>query len=815
MKLYFLEAPIGLTKSYTKTASELRKTSYPAVYEVTSHEAEVTSLQAFKDLLKAHAAKSHCLLKGQLSRPLTNESRKGTTDTNEPTQWVCLDIDGLPEQYQEPDLETAVVINGKSVVKVIPGAVVQVTTTWLLEQLGLGEYSHVIQWSASYGIENTKLRCHIFLLLDKPCPAPILKQWLIDKNLNTPVLTEALHLTKTGNALSWPLDISTCQNDKLIYIAAPNLRGIKDPMLGKPRITFIKGAKERFSISAAMPSTAKNREQMHRHLDRLREAEGLPKRKTTYKMHGTLEVLNKPDVCLVTEMKTERGFVYFNLNGGDSWAYYHPENNPDYIYNFKDEPVYVTKELLPAYWEELHQRTNIVGSDGIMHLAFLDPRTDRYYRGTWDTQAKDLKLESTTSALALKDYCKANGVPLHDDVVPEWTLTFDPHDNVRVDPDNRVINLFQPTPYMNAVARQVNVIPKTIKKVIHHVVGSDDESFDRFINWLAYALQARDRALTAWVFHGIPGTGKGTLLSKILRPIFGHEYVAVPRMKELEKEFNSFIDRSLIVAVDEVEAEAFQNERGVMSDLRRYITEEFVPLRRMHRDAVKVRNYTVWMFFSNASAPIRVSRDDRRFNVAKYQPLKLQITDLELAKIDTELQAFHDFLLYYQVNRDKVYAPLINEERESLMELTENAIDTVSNALAAGNMQFFIDQLPTDSRYTGDPRLVIKVDDFKSVINALLKRTDRNTGVCNAARDELRAIYEYTVGKIPDSPNKFTALVKHHHIKITKVWIDTKTVNGIKIVWQDTTDWQAYLDMFTPSTGKPTSKPVSVMSRVK
>jgi hypothetical protein len=51
----------------------------------------------------------------------------------------------------------------------------------------------------------------------------------------------------------------------------------------------------------------------------------------------------KPDSAVITEMKAERGFVYFNLNGGDSWAYYHPESNPDYIYNFKGEPSYLLK----------------------------------------------------------------------------------------------------------------------------------------------------------------------------------------------------------------------------------------------------------------------------------------------------------------------------------------------------------------------------------------------------------------------------------------------------------------------------------------
>jgi len=80
---------------------------------------------------------------------------------------------------------------------------------------------------------------------------------------------------------------------------------------------------------------------------------------------------------VITEMKVERGFVYFNLNGGDSWAYYHPENNPDYILNFKGEPAYLTKELLPDYWQQLTNTgsSTRTSSDGVLywHSATAEP----------------------------------------------------------------------------------------------------------------------------------------------------------------------------------------------------------------------------------------------------------------------------------------------------------------------------------------------------------------------------------------------------------------------------------------------------------
>lgn len=781
MQLTFLEAAVPLTKTYEKTSDGISKTPYPHVYEVTSHRESVKDLKGFHAALTKHAALNHCLLKGNVTRDLVKESRAGSTDSNAPTDFIVFDIDGLPVKSVE-DFLTAI---------------------------GLADVSYIVQYSASHGITSKDLRAHVFMLLDKPAPAPLVKQWLVQLNHQVDLLRNAMGLTKTGNALSWPLDISACQNDKLIYIAAPVLKGIKDPLGKTPRIALVAKSKASVVLPHPVNSTAKNRELTVKRIEEIREQAGLPKRKTTFKMHGSMEVLVKPDVCVVTEMKQERGFIYFNLNGGDSWAYYHPENNPDYIFNFKGEPVYLTKELLPDYWEELHQRTNRVDSRGVLKLAFLNPKDDKYWRGTYDTNTDELKLESTASSRALIDYTKANGIPLFDGIIPEFEMYFDPHDNVRVDLQNSVINTFAPSQYMKAQARKVKAIPKTIRKVIYHVVGGEQEVFDRFINWLAFALQERDRAETAWIFHGTQGTGKGILKNKILRPLFGHEHVALPRMKELEKEFNVFIDKSLLIIVDEVETNALQNEKGVIADLKLYITDEMVPLRRMHRTAQKVRNYSSWIFFSNKSVPVSVDRDDRRFNVGKYQPNKLQITDQEVAGIERELQDFHDFLLYYQVDPTKVREPLMSQDRQELMDMAESSVDTVANALINGSMEFFVDQLPTSDKYASNALAFNKVQDYKDVLVELISRTDRNTGICKIARDELRAIFEYTVGKMPESPNKFTSLLKHHRIIMDKVWLG-KTVNGIEVKWRDVSKFRAFESNIAPAAAAPVKKLMKV-----
>ena len=794
MQIFFLEAAVPLTKTYAKSAGNIVKTPYPFVWEFTSHNEQCKSLPEFEQLLKKHAALGHCVLKGTISRDLVKESRAGSTDTNSTTEWLVLDLDGLPETI---DLMT-------------PSGNPQsapLTIDMFLNEMGLGDVSYVVQYSASYGIENQRLRAHVFMLLDKPYAAPLLKQWLIQKNHEVPLLHGSMGLTKTGNAISWPLDISACQNDKLIYIAPPVLKGIKDPMGKTPRISLVKRKHDKLSLNGVISSSSKNKELTHKRIADLREEAGLPARKITYKMHGSTEVMLKPDECIVTEMKTERGFVYFNLNGGDSWAYYHPENAPDYILNFKGEPAYLTKELLPDYWQQLTGTgsSTRVSSNGLTYLAFLDRSTGVYWRGTYDATTDLLDITAAKNETQLRHFAKQYGVPMGD-FVPEWDLIFDPQDLVRVDVQNRTVNKFQPTQFMlNAGTKQPKAIPKTINKVIWHALGGEQAIFDHFINWLATIVQTRDRTRTAWVLHGTEGTGKGVMVGKILRPLFG-AHVALRRMEELNEKYNQFMQNSFLVFVDEVQTKALQNEQGVMAKLRNFITEDTIPIRAMYSNDVVVRNYTNWIFSSNMSDPVSIKKGDRRFNVGKYQAVKLQLTDAEVDGIEKELQAFYDYLVNFPADHELAGQIIHTADRDTMISISESSVDTVGSALLDGDFSFFIDQLPTDNSHVRNALLANKVKDYEDVLRTLIARTQPG-GSCTISREELRTMFDFTVGGMPTSPNKFTSLLKHHRLHMEAVWVNNKTVRGIKTVWKDSMHFQTYLaqHLTSPSASQSSS----------
>jgi len=767
MKLNFLQADAPLTKSFKRVQNAIQKSSYPSVINFTSCELAANDLAQFATHLRKQALKGMCLLKGELQRPLVNESRAGSTDSNALTDWVCLDVDGVDVQSVEH----------------------------FLQMVGLDNISYVVQYSASYRVSDKLLRCHIFMQLAKPMPAPLLKQWLKDLNFNTQELYNAMVLTKTHMALRWPLDITTCQNDKLIYIATPRFEGLADPFTGGKlgqRIQHVRKTNQFLDIKGTITSSSENRKRELERINELRELAGVPQRKYVFKAYGQHEVLTKPDVATITEMRQERGFVYFNLNGGDSWAYYHPEDNPDYIYNFKGEPVYVTKELLPEYWASLVQQASRTSSTGITYLAFLDKRSGQYFRGTYDNGTDELDLYPAKNETQIRHFAKQNGVPIGD-FIPEWEVIFDPHDNVRVDIANQTINTFVPTQYMLATPKAVTALPPITNKTISHVLGGEPEIIDHFINWLAVILQTRGQTKTAWLFQGTQGTGKGLLMNNILRPLFGVNQTAARRMEEFNEPYNGYMERVFLVFVDEVQTSALRNERGVIAKLKNFITEEKVVIRQMYQAGFEAMNYSNWIFASNMPDPIRIEAGDRRFNVGGYQAEKLQITSAEIDRLPNELQRVHDYLANYPANLQLASQPLETEARSEMIAISEEVMDTVAGNLLAGNMGFFVDALPTNDSYKSNMARLNAVEDYKKVLVDLINRPATRNGHYNISRDELYTIFQYNVGNMPESPNKFTGRLKHHRIQIKKVAIDGKTHNGITVEWKDTDQFGAYL----------------------
>lgn len=751
MILIFLEASQPLTKTFSLDSDgQLVKGSYPFVSLFTSHEESITDLKDMVKVIDRHASQGHCLLKGKIKRPLVNESRAGSTSTDEPTDWLCLDFDGAVKLRDADEFLKTIDI--------------------------LRDVDYVLQYSASHGIDKTKhFSAHVFMRLSKPQMPSYIKAWLRQLNLDTPMLAKGLSLTATGMALRWPLDITTCQNDKLIYVAPPILgKGIRKPV--GERTHFVRGKHRSVDFSRVSVNAESIAKKTIEAISRLREQAGLPAHSLRTKVDKRLgiEIMHKPGKATVTGVKENgKGFVQLNLNGGDSWGYYHPAGKPEIIYNFKGEPAYKAEDLIPEYYAQVIGKRDSAPdphsddeNSTTYYLAFLDPRSDSYFRGTYDEASGAISLEPTNSVRKINDFLAMHGQP-KPDAIPEWQYTFAFDDPRSIDIDKRFINRYQPSQYMaikpEKLSRAKPTLPPGIDALLHHVMPSD-EAVERFLNWLAVIYQKRIKPGTAWVWTGTQGTGKGLLFGRVLRPIFGERYCKEIDLNQLDENFNGFLEESVLIMIDEAGRDAVRNEEKVLGRLKHYITEPDVSIRKMHTNHYTARNYTSFIIASNEQSPLFIAYNDRRINVAPHQPEQIKPpTDKQLAQLDAELEPFAIYLASREADEALARKPLLNKARAEMMERTQKTADRIAEELLKGNFEYFLDSYTPPMEFHPSSQKHELARDYEKALRSLAERmlVDPNVKVW---REQIRSIFEHLIGAMPMGVSKFGQFLGHHGI---------------------------------------------------
>jgi hypothetical protein len=175
-----------------------------------------------------------------------------------------------------------------------------------------------------------------------------------------------------------------------------------------------------------------------------------------------------------------------------------------------------------------------------------------------------------------------------------------------------------------------------------------------------------------------------------------------------------------------------------------------------------------------------VEEGDRRHNVANYQPNKISIAAADIVAIEAELPSFLYALQQHPIDDLAVRTAAKTQAREDLIDLCRPAIDVALRAIKDGNLGWLRGQLPSDESLLPLSQRV-KMDTYKSVLDQWEK--DAVNGVKCLTRDQMIAALQYVVGDVPESPNKFTSLLKHHRTITEKIWYDNKAQMGIKVKW--------------------------------
>jgi len=569
-------------------------------------------------------------------------------------------------------------------------------------------------------------------------------------NLDNKNLHNKIRLDKTDNSLLWALDPSTGQNDKLLYISPP-ICSI-DPIA--ERISLHKRA-NRFAPPLQTASAELLATRKETLINLLRQRKGLPKKKKlNLQTINGIEILKGCTPCDITDHKIERGFHRVNLNGGTSWGYYFPEDNIEVVYNFRGEPPVLLKELAPEFYKRLKQQTTVKSPHN--PLAVHDPETDAYWAILYDDDQNLISANTIVSKDRIYDFLAQYGKP-KPPFIADWKVTLDPRDkSQQIDPDEQKINLFRPTEYLLAEPTETSFIPSTIERAIKHICV-DQQTFDHFINWLAVVFQSRTRAGTAWVFQGTYGTGKGVLFHRILTPIFGPRHSTIITITNLEDQFNSFLENTIILYVDEANLADTHAENKVWNKLKSYITDERMPIRGMKRNMVVRENFINVILPTNEYVPLKLEDRDRRINVSPRQEKPIPLSRKEIEEdIATELMDFAIFLASYPADKSLAGTSLKNTARDGLIDASKNTVDLFFKAIIEEDLNYFTNFIDDSPGASSNLAYI----DFKNVLDTWTK----NTGEINMS-DMMRA-YKYLHGAKDITPTKFARMCKYRHCEM-------------------------------------------------
>lgn len=686
--------------------------SYPLIKNFTSAEIEVDvsqDLSEFEDAIRRVSNDGACLLKGGLDAPLKKESRAGRTNKDESTRWVVVDIDG----YKMPGADMSFPITEAKLQRMSEAIIKELPPCFQ-------NTSYVAQASSSLGTKGDRVSMHLYFALKTPVDPLMLKRYIRHLNMTLPAFCSTTRLTASGHALQFQLDPTVAINTKLIYVAPPVYKNsVHDPFADpKDRITTVNYPDHLLDLSKdpnIHEDGAQTSKLVRARIKVLRDDAGLPdtKMKLVSFIHdGTpSHYIANPQHIAVQVVDAELPYVRCNVNNGDSGAYYVDIRAPKLMRNFKDEQFFDLSVANPTVY---HQIIEQFGGDAEKHrtgtrpIVFRDQVTDKHYAGLFDSDANAFDEGYPLSAIGLmnvKDMMLSYG-EAPPEVVPQGDLFFDPTSNepkINVDRAPYYVNTYAPpkihaSPPMFAeldidTFAKMQVRCPNIYRLLDHVCGNDPESMGRFLNWLSHIHQTRTKTGTAWVFSGTQGTGKGVLMYKVIRPIFGDAYAPVETLQSLDEKYNETLEPAIICNVDEFRMKDSKGKNTLANTLKNAITEPTIKIRKMHNAGVEKPNYTNFIFFSNSRDAIQLEAGDRRYNVAT--PQETPILDVwpsafaPDALFGPEIAAFSGMLHHFKVDKLLVTKPMVNEAKKDMMAASRDFFDEFCEAVREGDLQFF------------------------------------------------------------------------------------------------------------------------------
>jgi hypothetical protein len=147
---------------------------------------------------------------------------------------------------------------------------------------------------------------------------------------------------------------------------------------------------------------------------------------------------------------------------------------------------------------------------------------------------------------------------------------------------------------------------------VEMLCGGRNAVSEYVLNWLAFGAQRPSGTPgTALVFRGGQGTGKGSLITSMVR-LYGAHGLHITQAGQLTGRFNAHFEGALFVFADEA---TFADDRGADGTLKALVSEQTISLEAKFGGVWAIPNRLKIVMASNSSWVIPAGADERRYCV--------------------------------------------------------------------------------------------------------------------------------------------------------------------------------------------------------
>ncbi|MBK1736232.1 hypothetical protein CKO15_13360 [Halorhodospira abdelmalekii] len=420
------------------------------------------------------------------------------------------------------------------------------------------------------------------------------------------------------------------------------------------------------------------------------------------------------------------------------------------------------------------------------NFVLRDCHRDRFYTATAiGDELQELIPVEDERRLAL--YAANHGIEMPDPI-PDWVVRFEPDASYSVDWANRRLNTFLPTPLLrNALrAEPQTEVPPLTQRLLKSLTCGDEQVQEHLLDWLALLIQGRTRIGTAWLLHGLPGTGKRLLTDYLLRSLLGPEHVVRCTVTDLAAARLPVdeLERALLVVVDPFDPHATRRADRLMQNLNTLIDDP-VLVRRHPTPSVGTEqpNHTNVLLCADYPDPLSLKPEDRRFNIAPASLARLRLTESEFELLidptNGELAAFAAHLAHRHFDPQGVARALPHPAR-TVITTCDSELDACFAALRVGNLSYFHELLKRNE-------LVMESRD-RNRLKRFCKRWTRDAAAGRTSRifnEQLQHLATIAAGRyVPHAA--FNTAAKRYGLRRRPMWNrdERKTGRGVQIRFQ-------------------------------